>query len=482
VSFENNHPVAWRLNEVTPNPDVALFLSREHEAAAEVDLSTIIGPAARLDDRRFIARDMLSQGSASKPEDAPRSPVPEIVALTLHRHQRTDGSYREYPDIGDDRFAMVGAGAGSILLASYLTLRGADPKNITIFDPANRFGGIWRDKDVRMGGFNNPVPLSFTDDHHLDTRDRRGNNMRDFLDDIAGEYLRKVRFVGSEVTSLVRDDEGTWQAKAGRKHHEADYVVLANGTPIPRKLDGKRISTNLDELDHGKQPLVERQQRKLTNRELRSGRPIVLIGLGNSTAAMINQIHRYEWNHRAVVPYYVLTDRSWGEVRFPDHNTRMNGKPTKPVFRDPKNGYLTGFSGDLSRDQYNYWYMVESGRIMTGVEAITHNGHLEAKSKRDKLIIDDPLIFALIGNERDPKLFDQIKSINGKGHEPQIRACDGAVATKEHGYNSNVFAIGAVAATRRNPNAAVIPGIMSQVPGTTLTIALRSFVRHLGEV
>jgi hypothetical protein len=456
-----------------------LYLTPEHEAAVDVDLSTIVGYGSRMDDRRFVMQDMRDVGTGLPLEDEPRSPVPEIDALWPVR--RSQEGYMQYPDISDDRFALVGAGAGSIILASYLTLRGADPENITFFDPSKRFGGIWRDKNVRMGGFNNPAPLAFTATHKLSINDRQGNNMRDFLTGIAHDYLRKAKFVGSEVTGLVRDGDGAWLATAGTKQHEADYVVLANGTPIPRKLDGRRIASNLDEHDHGWRPRVERQQRKLTNKELRSKRPSVLVGLGNSTAAMIKQIHRYEDDHGTTVPYFVLTDRSEEEILLPNMDTRY-GKPIKPVFRDPSSNYLTGYSGDLLKDRINYMRMIHNDRVITDVKEITYDDSLQIRTQRGRAVINNARIFVLIGNERDPALFDAIQSVNRKGREPKIRACDGAIATKTHGYNSNAFAVGAVAATRRNPNAAVIPGILSQVPGTTLTIALRSFVRHLGSI
>lgn len=416
------------------------------------------------------------------------SPDRDTPALPNARLTPRGGANELYP-LDDSRIAFIGAGAGSILLASYLTRRGADSSNMTVLDPSGQYGGKWRDEEVRFGGFNNPEALHFGA-HHLPLDNRSGDQMIKYLQGIAHDYLEDVPLVGSTVSNISpQTREGTWLVRTESGHRiETDIVVVAAGTPKPNKIDGQRISSNLDQFPSqpdGTQFVVERNQRKLTDEELEAsanGKPIVIMGLGNSMAAMIHQIQRYEDANFATLNYTIITDRSANAVEHPYRS--FDGKPS--IFRDPQNAYLTGYSADLDRDCDSYFRALYDGRILPAIAAVNYDektGQLIVEDRfGDKSSFNRPQVFALLGHSPDATLFRQLDALadNERTRDGRrVRANDGAVYVNGRGYMSNVYAIGSMAATHANRNALVIPGIKGQVKSTTLTIGVRCLAEQV---
>jgi hypothetical protein len=393
-----------------------------------------------------------------------------------------------YP-IGDTRMAFIGAGAGSILLASYLSTRGAQVGNMTIIDPRGAYGGKWKDEDVRVGGFNNPEALRFGG-HNLALNNRSGDHMIGYLQGIAQGYLGQDPLMCDMVSSISPlTRHNTWLVGSESGHNfETDVVVMAAGTPKPNRIDGTRIQSNLDQFptqSEGDNFVVERNQRELTDDELEAsaaGKTIVIMGLGNSMAAMINQIQRYENSHNVNLSYVIVTDRDARTVYNP--GTPFDGK--RSLFRVPQDDYLTGYSADLDRDRRSYFRALNEDHIFTSITGVNYDESThELTIRRDDGVVnafDSPQVFALLGHSPDVALFRQLGALadndRNKG-ERLIRANDGAIYTPGRGYMSNVFAIGSVAATYNNRNSLVIPGIKGQVKSTTLTLGVRSIAESI---
>jgi hypothetical protein len=391
----------------------------------------------------------------------------------------------QYDGLRDERIAFIGAGAGTILVASYLVSRGAQPENMTAIDPRGTFGGIWNEESTLAGGFNNPAPLR-AGDRQLAVHERRGELMRGFLQGVAADKLKGVDIIPETATRIDRDwHDKEWRIKQGRHAvAAADTVIIAAGAPVPRTITGPRIWSNLDKFTKPRRDgfVVERQQRRLTTEELESGRPIVLIGLGNSTAYMLNQIQWHEEKTGKSVDYHILTDLDEQSLRHPER--ALHGR--KSLYRKPKEGYLTGFSGDLDRDRQAF----ERARDEHHIHAQTATAQYDPKKRQLQVgaygdagfattEIKEPHIFALVGFEPDKKLirrlgsFARLTPTNARVPSP-VRPCDGALWTLHHGYNSNVFVVGSHATTYNNPNAGVLPGIMGVAPALALTMGVRS--------
>ncbi|HET7673718.1 MAG TPA: hypothetical protein VFK11_04380 [Candidatus Saccharimonadales bacterium] len=425
--------------------------------------------------------------------------TPSRPASTLNVYEGDNFPVQDRYPLSDSRIAFVGAGAGTIMLASYLSVRGAKAENMTVFDPSGSFGGKWQSPDVQFAGFNNPAPLDFGTSHRLRLSDRSGHYMLSYLQRIAQYYLAgDTDFVADSVTGINQQKaEESWLLETADGHEsEADIVVLASGNSQPNKIDGKRFKSNLDKYPAHSEDgsfTVERNQRMLTEEELKAsadGRPIVIIGLGNSMAAMIHQIQEYEYKTGRDLNYKILTDRSASAVADPYHGY----DDKKAVFRSPRRDYLTGYSADIGRDLSSYFQAYDEKRFIPSVTDINYSdrsGKLVVKTADGKKFTTekDPQVFALIGHQPDLRLFHQIGAV-GLDHSLDegftatrklIRPADGAVFSRERGYMSNIFAIGSVAATSSNRNSLVIPGINGQVPSSTLTMGVRSIAKQLSK-
>jgi hypothetical protein len=192
---------------------------------------------------------------------------------------------------------------------------------------------------------------------------------------------------------------------------------------------------------------------------------------------MLRQIHEYEEEHGVRVSYFVLTDLSRDAINNP--HASINGR--KPIFRDPMLN-PSGYSADLPDDAYSYFRALKGGHIIPGVKSVQfepQTSKLIIKTVDASMAVERPHIFALLGYERNEELFRQVgaaalDAVGDNLPQPLIRPGDGAIRTEADGYTSNLFAIGACAATPYNPRAGGIPGIFGQVPWTVLTIAVRN--------
>lgn len=416
------------------------------------------------------------------------SPDPSIPALPIPNVFPYGDTNELYP-LRDTRIAFIGAGAGTIMLASYLSQRGALLPNMTIVDPMGEYGGKWQDEDVRVGGFNNPQALEFGS-HRLALDNRSGHFMISYLQSIAQRYLGRGPLMGDRVSNIRPLAEGdTWLVGTESGHDvEADIVVMAAGTPKPNRIDGSRIRSNLDQYPSQTDNdsfIVERNQRELTEDELidsAEGKTIVIMGLGNSMAAMLHQIQTYEDMNFVNLNYVIVTDRNSRAVNNPE--TAMDSK--RSVFRDPSNAYLTGYSADLLRDRSSYFRALGEGHIKTSVTSVNYDESTRNLIIRDndgnETCLNSPQVFALLGHGPDSSLFHQLGALvdgDKDRNDRLIRANDGAVHTRDRGYMSNVYAIGSMAATYNNRNSLVIPGINGQLKSTVLTIGVRCLAKSL---
>ena len=450
--------INWRVAEVDPGSPV-LETGIEHQVYSAAFLADL---------ERIKVQETATVGSSLQP----CLPTPSLRSRYQTEHI--------YTDLHDRRFLFVGSGAGSILLASYLTMRGAQAENMTLIDSLGEFGGIWSQKWAQSGGFNNPASLQFFEDHHLPLEDRAGTNMHEFLHSIAQDYLADAKHITDTVMTAKHTQTGSWVVRTDQDlYAEADYLTLSTGINKPHRINGRRISSNLDYYVMNSHPgiKVERYQRELTEHELTSGRPIMLIGLGNSTAAMIHKIQQFEDQTGVTVPYYIITDLPAIAIEQP---TAAAPGRDKPLYRNPAHAYLTGYSGDLDRDHSSLQRALAENRIITDANSVyfdPETSQLIVTNSEDHSsnVVTSPHVFALIGYEKNTEL---LQSVTDDVTEDTIRPSDGAIYTPEQGYLSNAFAVGACAATTSNPNAAVIPGILGQVGATSLTIGVREFMQY----
>jgi hypothetical protein len=355
---------------------------------------------------------------------------------------------------------------------------------MTFIDPSGEIGGQWRSDAVRTGGVNNPANMKVLPGHILDITNRSGDGMLALQDGLADAYLGDAQLLPDRVNELRRNAKtGEWIVGTEEGEQvQADYVVIANGTPRPRSIDGPRIRSNLEKMAERTAPddlILERSQQVVTAEMATSGRTAIMMGIGNSWLTMEKQYQRWEDTLGIEIPRLTLTD-------LPKRALLYNDRPVdghKPVARNPKKGYLTGLSIDLLEDRQVFDRAMRGHQLVTDVRRVDFSPRdrcLHVTTLRGPLPpIETPYVLALLGFERDNRLLQQLgaQTVRSASRQfiPDIRARDGAVRTARDDYRSNIFVAGAAAAVPGDANAAVGPGILSRVPHTSLTMAVRAY-------
>jgi hypothetical protein len=386
----------------------------------------------------------------------------------------------DHPSFENLKITYVGRGAGSILAAAYLSERGVSNDRITTIDPRPGFGGIWLERWARSGGFNNPQDLVFLR-HYLTTAHRDGANMLEFLQRIAENELRGATNLQDAASSIHYDNlSERWvvglAGDSPTRYIESDVVVVSNGFGKISPINSlERIKGNLDNYADGQSSgiKIERRQRKLTKKELSSGKPIVIIGVGNSANTILRQIKAHHENTGLKPPFYVLTDKSMRALSNPE--LAIDGEA---IWRNPGAGYLTGYSGDLKEDRDAYWYAFENNAFVASTRDTYYDPKTEdlyvsfdTRARRHEIRLNRPHVFALYGMQPDHSLVDQGRNAH------LVDRYSGRVSREFDGKaNPGLYVVGAAGAVRGNDTSAVIPGIMGRLPHLAMSIAVESIV------
>src|SRR5947199_5244533 len=138
---------------------------------------------------------------------------------------------RGYP-LGMRKIAVVGGGFGGVGAA--VMLRQAGYRDVTVFERADRVGGVWHDNVYPGAACDVPSHLyefSFAPNPRWSRRYAPQAEIQAYLEDIARRHgvLERVR-TGSEVTSARWDDaQERWQLDTSAGPHTADVLLTACG-------------------------------------------------------------------------------------------------------------------------------------------------------------------------------------------------------------------------------------------------------------
>lgn len=134
--------------------------------------------------------------------------------------------------------AIVGAGFGGIAAAVMLRRAGYD--DVTVFEKADRIGGVWQANTYP--GLACDVPshlyeLSFAPNPNWSRRYSPGSEIQAYMEDVARRYgvLERVR-LGTEVKGAAFDEaRSRWTLETTNGGHEADVLITACGQlSVPR--------------------------------------------------------------------------------------------------------------------------------------------------------------------------------------------------------------------------------------------------------
>lgn len=350
---------------------------------------------------------------------------------------------------------IIGAGPAGIIAGSSLVAQGLRPGSIHFYDPEG-FGGIWhlQNKTTTGAVYNNPGPVTIGDTG-IPKGPGDGSVIRNMLADLTQgrtrtfnkplplpieQGVKKIHEVSGqyEILSQVGD-------RLGRHHIIIDTASALHDrhyskSRFPVKLDGIPVYTGQKVLT----PPEMFELKKLKDK----GKKVAVLGMGNSALFMINQFQQHN------IDYMWLTDISTERLRNPYNS--IDGKPA--LARSVAQSTLTNLSLDLKEHKTVYEAAWREGKIKGGVQELTVNASQSFITSDGKSTqINFGAVWCVIGQE--------VETLSHHG----LCEYDGELRD-----NPGYFVLGrALAIADTFSNAAVIPGIVGQMPHLTLGVAMR---------
>jgi len=368
------------------------------------------------------------------------------------------------------RIAIVGFGAAGIIAAH--TLRRLGFSNLSIFHNRPQPNGIWDYENVYQRSRNNPRKLRLFD-YTLNAAPGGGHEVRDFLTNLRQQFT--LRFAQRLVKAID-------PSLAGREHR----LFFDTGEPVDFP-----IVINCIGLGKPREPNDPTRMRTQSSggvrwqSTLREGAKgtFVFIGLGNSTAEMLTQLHTLQ-DHGAPVDYRVLTHYPYDAVMNPDDYV-ATARGTYRVFRDVSQPNLVDYQGDLDRSRYDYYRALHTGRIISDVRRWERRGdQVLYWRKRHRGSVACTEHSALVGYAHTRNVLTSLGITCGPtGAVPQydydgeFHYHNGNGARLARGY----FGFGACLDAPWNPNTIVIPGMLGQLPDLVFGVIMRATAYQRGQ-
>jgi hypothetical protein len=403
------------------------------------------------------------------------------------------------PNVRSIPIAVVGYGAAGIILVAALKKLGFT--SITIYEKSEESLGLWKQKNVYGRSRNNPRTLDVLG-QRLNAAPGGGDEVNAFLSELGTSLPTREEIVAIKPGDLnhtlvferpqaalpnIPPTEGVSQSRS--------FPIVINcmgiGKPVPPS-DHERMTTTSFGTDIG-----PRWQQELT-REHMNNKKLTFIGLGNSTAEMIRQVHAAMDTSDVRCDYRILTHYPKDAIWNPDSYVDYGGKKYR-VFRDLSVPNLTKFHGDLPEFREDYFRALREGKIISDVRAWSRVGsgqhsdtgkvkvyvrNRKAK-KRDLIEFDDNKAWTLIGyrHSSDDMIsmgcmydFDNrcaLYDFDGEFTKNKYMTLEGATDPSirvSRGY----FGFGAYLTAPHNPNAMVIPGMAFRLGDLLMGIILRA--------
>jgi hypothetical protein len=357
------------------------------------------------------------------------------------------------------KVAIIGAGPAGLMAAAGLKALGFS--DLTVFDRQGHIYGIWGQENVYKGSRNNPRALTYLG-HALPASPGDGTSVRAFIENLSsGVTVQKATV--QEITPGCLQQVISFTNRASATF---PIVINAAGTGKPRPLSHKRHMTTTNTSGG------IRWQQILTEKDVRRKR-LLFIGLGNSTAEMLRQMHAFQ-DKGIDTDYRVLTHYSDDVLHNPMAAVPSRGKAVK-LFRDPVSN-LVDYEGDLPLPRADYFRALRTRRIVSDVVAwrgqrdidVTHRTRNTYTQRSDVSEVDQ--IYTLVGYATTREQYQQFGIPLTSTGEP-LYDYDGEFRGDDRlGY----FGFGAILETTWNPNATVIPGMLFRIGDLLMGVVMRA--------
>ena len=254
----------------------------------------------------------------------------------------------------ETRIAIIGYGAAGILMER--TLRSIGFTRITTFEKSNNLG-VWNNKDVFGRSRNNPVNLSWHETN-LNAAPGDGQSVRDFLRSLSYDS-NKAAVLTVTPKHLNHTIHFAGVNTTNTQYPIYPIVINCSGLGSPRHPnDSDRMTTDVNLTTAGS------RWQKILNIDNVRRKSFVFIGLGNSTAEMLRQIHDFQ-DRGIEVDYRIMTHYPKDSVFNPEDVIEDGDYTLYRVFRDISVPNLTSWQGDLNHSRYDYFRALRTGKDRT---------------------------------------------------------------------------------------------------------------------
>jgi len=341
-------------------------------------------------------------------------------------------------------------------------------KNVTLYEKGKPFG-IWSREDIKGGSRNNPRRLVLGE-YALEPAPGEGSEVRDFLQNI--QNANSLNVITNDVTTVTPNNLAHGVYDRGQSFKEYPIVINCLGLGKPKNLSDRHRMVTSAEVTHA----GNRWQKRLTYPQIK-GKKFLFIGLGNSTAEMLRQLH--DAQDRGIdTDYSVLTHYPKDSVFNPDDYIIQKNTKYR-VFRDLSASNLVDYEGDLPQNRADYYRALRTGRIVSDVtgwdriikDFVIRRGRSQTETKVDEF-------YNLTGYENRPD--DLVNFGCSFRHNEMQYDYDGEIqkspglADPELRLHKGYFGFGALLGTSHNPNAIVIPGMLHRLGDLLFGVIVRS--------
>jgi hypothetical protein len=391
--------------------------------------------------------------------------------------------------IGETPIVIVGAGAAGVLAARMCVDAGF--QRVRVLDTTGMYGGIWQLHSVRNGSRNNPVAFGY-ERFRVEAAPGRGEEITQFLEDLVTPPPSLAtsfpRLPVVERARVERVEPGDLLHRVFCTIDDREEIIttplLVCATGQGRPLSASRpgvMTTNAGPDQQG-----HRFQRHLTPEHARAlvGKTVVLVGLGNSTAEMLIQLQRYR-DAGLDIRYKVLTHYPAQAIWHPDSPIHQESWEYR-VFRDVSGQQFTRLAGDLAD-------------VRTAFERARQSGNRDAEEILPDVMHwdwqgeDQLVVMQRRGEQHIP--CDELYTLIGTGHSRETLEAMGMVVEEAfggvaHDYDGEIqcapltrerprlypgyFGLGSVLKSTQNPDAQVIPDMLTRLPDLFFTLFMRA--------
>jgi hypothetical protein len=367
---------------------------------------------------------------------------------------------------------VVGYGAAGLIVAKYLRELGF--ARVTIFEQRQENAGIWSEKSVYEGSRNNPRDLKLLR-QEIPAAPGGGAEVLAVL-----RRLSEPNVVRQSIKQIVPGDLSHVITTDTGDIYEFPILINACGAGAPRP-----ITDESKMIGPAKHVRAGRWQNPSIKNDPQNGKMFIFVGLGNSTAEMVQVIQTLQ-DKDVDVDYRILTHYPADAVVNPYDTIDGNDREYR-MFRDTSKPNLTSYQGDLEPSRIAYFRALIGGKIISDVKqwevVKTTGGKSRLGVRLHHLGMEDICefqeLYVLIGYQHSAASLSAMGLQSSSGwplhdYDGEFKRERSFAPQPEQRLYKGYFGFGSILSSPTNKNAMVIPGMLFRASDLMFGVIVRS--------